>query len=346
MSGIEVEVVPGGKALKRLVDAVAAGAGALFLPWQMRRLAHANVDVAKIHAKGARQLRLLEAQWDREEVLDGEIVESTPLLLAVAGSQTLTAEEEDEPDPIPLMRRAARHSALRSAQRQANAEAVVAEAAAEVRSIPDEEVTDRPVDPTFASRLFDYAQDASEDRVRTMWAKLLVDEVRHGEGSLRALEVLKTLSADEARNFERLARCATIDGAVSVGANREVDGLTLGDLLSIAEAGLLSANLELVGKFELGGESLGARSAQVLQFPMHVIRVTSVGEYEGHLPVLRLTAAGQVIARSLALETDFDWLKKACDRIKRAHPALRVFILGRTGPQSALELVPLYEAQG
>lgn len=356
VTGIKIEVL--GKAPERLIEMVRAGAWSLFEPYQIRRLAKADVDAATIRATGERDIKRLQAKWDEEDrekptadVLEGEIVEADVDLPSSSGAPRLVAHEDDdgEAEPIPLVQRAARHRELQAAQRQANVEAVFADAAAEVRGIPDEEVTDRPVDPTFATRFFEYAQEASDDRVRSMWAKVLADEVRHGDGSLRALEVLKTLSADEARKFDVLARCAAVDGVVATGDRHEVEGLSFSDLLTLSEAGLLSENFTLSTTFRVGeGPSDGTeRFGIALVYPKHLVRVACVDEYHGNIQALRLTTAGRIIARALKLETNLDWVRKISDRIKARRSAVRVSIheiWNRTGERFVVNPMPLYEA--
>jgi hypothetical protein len=351
--GVKVEVL--GKALEKLIELIGAGSRALYAPEQVRRMAQAEVDAQIIRTKGARTVKLLEASFEKEDrqaaeaerdVIDGEIVENPPAL--TPGATTLLLEENEE-DPIPLVQRLTRAAQVQAVQSQANVEAVVAEAAQEIRDIPDEEISDKPVDPTFATRILDYAQDASDDRVRTLWAKLLVDEVRHGEGSLRALEVLRTLNADEARKFEVLARCAAIDGVVAVGDGPEVRGLTFADLLTLSEAGLLSENFNLATTFRVGGgPSDGTEKFGVaLVYPRHAVRVACTDEYDGRIPALRLTMAGRIIARALNLDTNMEWVRQTCDRIKGGSRALRVSvheIRERRGEQVIVSPVPLYEA--
>lgn len=68
-----------------------------------------------------------------------------------------------------------------------------------------EAVSDAKPDQDWTTAFFSHAQDISSDEMQTLWAKILADEVAQpGSYSRRTLEVLKNLSSQEAKTFEKL----------------------------------------------------------------------------------------------------------------------------------------------
>lgn len=350
--GVKVEVLGEvlGKAPEKLIENLRAGAWTLFEPYQMVRIARAKVAAAKIRAEGQREIRLLQAKRDDDRTGDSQHAGNAPALLAPSdNSPKALVAPDDEPEPIPLVQRAARHLELQAAQRQANVEAVVAEAAEQIRDIPDAEVTDKPADPVFATRLFGYAQDATDDDVRTMWAKLLADEIRHGDGAVRALDALRSLSKGEAKKFERLARCAGTSGFVPLVGRDSVDGLKFDDIIQISEAGLVvqDFNLMVSLKPDQSGPD-GERFCVPVVYRDLALRVVAPATFSDHVDGVKLTVAGRVVARSLRLEPDLEWIKTVCDALMLKARVERVSlhrVRTRDGRQLGLYSDAVYEAE-
>lgn len=97
----------------------------------------------------------------------------------------------------------------REAKRHRNLCAVVSEAK---ESMPNE-VSEQPVDSDWIARFFSYAEDVSNEEMQRLWGRLLSGEVsRPGSFSMRALELTKSLSSEEASIFHVLCNYS-LDGA-------------------------------------------------------------------------------------------------------------------------------------
>jgi uncharacterized repeat protein (TIGR03899 family) len=82
--------------------------------------------------------------------------------------------------------------------RQRNIDAIAAIAASQL----PEEVSDTPVEQDWATRFFREAQDISDEQMRQLWGKLLAGEVaKPGSFSMRTLSVVSNLSPTEATKF-------------------------------------------------------------------------------------------------------------------------------------------------
>ena len=86
-------------------------------------------------------------------------------------------------------------------RRQENIDQTVKEAS---EFLP-ESVSDTKPDSDWTTAFFNIVQDISSEDMRTLWAKILAGEVAEpGTYSRRTLEILKNLSPQEAKNFQRL----------------------------------------------------------------------------------------------------------------------------------------------
>lgn len=91
----------------------------------------------------------------------------------------------------------------REAKRHRNLCAVVSEAK---ETMPNE-VSEQSVDSDWIARFFSYAEDVSNEEMQRLWGRLLSGEVsRPGSFSMRALELTKSLSSEEASIFHLLCK--------------------------------------------------------------------------------------------------------------------------------------------
>lgn len=90
------------------------------------------------------------------------------------------------------------------AKRSHNIRALVSESR---DSLHGTEVPDLKPDPDWTARFFEYAQDVSDDDVRSIWARILAGQVRSpGCVSMRSLSVLRDLSTSDAEFVREVFR--------------------------------------------------------------------------------------------------------------------------------------------
>lgn len=169
------------KPLAKLVDGICRGTGVLYRPRAIREEAKAEAD-AKIYL----------AQVEGQGI---EIVESSKInvekMKELAKSGTATRAEA----------RVKRREFLR----QNNIEQTASRA---VKYLP-EEVSEEPVDQDWLTRFFNTSMDVSDEKMQEVWARLLAGELeKPGSYSLRAMEVLKNITARDAIIFEKACRFA------------------------------------------------------------------------------------------------------------------------------------------
>lgn len=126
--------------------------------------------------------------------------------------------------------------------RQKNIDDVVDIAANQLKG--ENEVPKDKVSVDWATRFFNTVQDISEDEMKLIWGKLLAGEVKFpGSYSLRAIELLKNLTSEEALLFTEaskfaLRRAHEIIIIQSDNINNDF-GLTFDKILTLTDAGLL-----------------------------------------------------------------------------------------------------------
>ena len=220
-------------ALEKLMDYTASGIGAvagpMLAPWKAGREAKAKL----IEAKG---------QADRLTLIADAQAEARQYLIEPDGAvrETLEINASGITQRIEFQER----------KRQANISAVVLEAAA---GLEDAEVLEHEPDPDWTARFFDCVQDVSSEDMQKLWAKVLSGEVRRPRAtSLRTLDVLKNMSAQEAAMFQEVCSYVIED---FVFKHKEVEknhsALSFGNLLLLENAGLMNLDATLLKSIDV-----------------------------------------------------------------------------------------------
>lgn len=120
-------------------------------------------------------------------------------------------------------------------------EAAMFTAAIELYNIPEEEVSDEPLNQTFFNRWRAEAELIDDEDLRQWWAHLLVEETKKPNSiSPRTLDVAKNLSQYEAKLFAKLSVGVKLDFLLTNDVGVPVLG-RFGDILTLQNAGLLNA---------------------------------------------------------------------------------------------------------
>jgi hypothetical protein len=287
--------------LEKLIDVCGQGVGALTRPWMIRRTRRAEalseVDRLKL-------LAAYQAEVDEEKKLLVEAggADEEAVLVDRAG-ELAVAEAESMANRIEERR------LHREARRQINLERIMLGAAAD--ALPDDEVSQDPVDDDWIARFFNAAQEVTNDDLQKVWSRLLAREVaKPGCVSLRTLEVLRNLSPQEARLFDewRVHFCETPPQMFLPGLN----GPLLRPLAGFQEAGLVSS----------APVSWGVTStSEVIGWKHRTLALHFRPKQEGFVPwsvsAFVLTAAGVQLSR-ISTSTDApSWLM--LEEIARTH---------------------------
>ena len=114
-------------------------------------------------------------------------------------------------------------------------------AASIIRDIPDEDISDESVNPTFLNHWREEAELIDDDDLRELWANLLVEETcKPNSISPRTLSVVKNLSRQDAQAFDKLCQMLLTSNSFLINERGIPLNGTYGDVLLLQDAGLIS----------------------------------------------------------------------------------------------------------
>jgi len=176
------------KPLKKLIEVVSQGIGALSKPYLIKKTADAKAYEIKVIAEAIKdnQQDLMKIGFDDEK-----------LSLMSIDEKTLQSE-------LSLEQRTQNRIEFKEQKRQKNIENITQKAAQNLES--EQKVSEEPVDDDWTTRFFDYAEDISDEEMQDLWARILAGEVKKPKSySLRTLELLRNLTKEEAQVFSKAA---------------------------------------------------------------------------------------------------------------------------------------------
>ena len=200
---ITVNVVPGEKLLIKMWETVADKiVGTILSSWQTRRESRARTD-----AERERTLRLTQLELDVERIKKGEVVvEESPFgFKLVPVSQRESAAPSNEETSQSLRQIATSNRLTEDAYKEVNIAFALLHAEAALENDPS-----APPEMDLAADWFyrwrSCAGEVSATQLQDLLGRILAGEIKApGTFSLRTLDFVRNLSADEARMIARLA---------------------------------------------------------------------------------------------------------------------------------------------
>ena len=201
------------------------------------------------------------------------------------------------PESFALRRRAGTRLLHMEEQRQQNIETVASQAA---QKLP-EKVSEEPVKPDWMARFIESVKDVSDETMQSLWSSALAGEVATpGQTSLRTLDVLKSLSQQEAQEFKRILQLSASGSWVYypvgfIADNEEVASRIMPYEIKqhMEECGFIRHENALVRKFvnvQYAYFSIGAFLFGMYPTPPH-------NAFNVHVPIFSISSVGQDIAR-------------------------------------------------
>lgn len=138
-------------------------------------------------------------------------------------------------------------------------------AAAQLNDVDDSEIDDNSLSNDFFNRWRREAELIEDSEMQIVWARLMAEEVKkQGTVSLRAMEMIKTMTGEEARSFSPILR-SCLNGMIiakptqgSVMREPVISGISHQMLLTLEEIGLIAnvADLGLHWSIALKGKRI------------------------------------------------------------------------------------------
>ena len=222
VSGLEISDLLGlSQPLTKLVETVSGGLDTLYKPWHLKRMAKARAEEIKLISEAITQNAMLPINYQHGNVG----IDSTDVQNLLARTQQRLLQDE--------------------VKKQQNMDAVVANAAEELRT--KEKVSETPVDEDWSTRFRNIAKDVSSEEMQFIWGKVLAGEVeKPGSFSMRTLETIRNLSKNEAATFQRMIPfIIQMNSDIFFSSDKEIMrkyGIAYAEIMVLNECGLVELN--------------------------------------------------------------------------------------------------------
>ncbi len=254
--------------LKKLIEVVARGIGILYEPTHIKKIAQARViEIEKISS--AIQDAKLPIQYE-----DGKI--------SIDGSTQNLFENTEK------------RLLFTEAKKQKNIDDIVSEAYYYLEN--EQEVSSEPLQDEWINRFFDIAGEISSEDLKTIWSKILAEEIKKpGTCSLRTLEILKNISRDEAKIFNKISNFVIKHhGKFFLPYDEsllQIMNINYSDIMKMDEASLMNSTIGISDEL-IFDES---NKQEVLMYNNKIIFCEAKGNNNVHLQLFPLTESGKDI---------------------------------------------------
>lgn len=193
----------------------------------------------------------------------------------------------------------------------------------------EKNVSPEPVNPDWATRFFDIVQDISDETMQDLWGRILAGEVKCPKSySLRTLDVLRNITCDEARLFEKVANYVMYDNSYfvyydpSFRKNDKME-LTYEEIAKLTEIGLIQAGGGLVHAHLHNKE--GKTIINAMAYGNYVLLIEQPSTYqEVSFPVYPLTKAGAELFQLIKVTPNDDYMKAYANMLKNDYKDIKV----------------------
>lgn len=218
-----------------------------------------------------------------------------------------------------LFDRAAERLDFVNAKKQLNLESVAAFAAEQISK--EETVSSDPLDEDWIRRFFSIAEDISNEEMQALWGRILAGEVKRPKSySLRTLEILKNITKDEAKIFEKFAQIALISNnlayiCISSGITlfEKEFAISHEDIMLASELGLISETTNASIVWELCSEE----TIEYIKYGKKGFLLKRAIDAPSHkLPCLILTTVGRELVDLVEPKPNKKYLEMVCEKLK------------------------------
>jgi len=296
--------------LKKLIEVVSQGVGALSKPYLIKKTADAKAYEIKVIAESIKENQESLKQIDYKE---------EKLSLASLNGESIKAE-------LSIDERAQKRIDFREHKKQNNIENITQKAAEQLEV--ENNVSDEPVDEDWTSRFFNYAEDISNEEMQEIWARILAGEIKSPKSySLRTLDVLRNLSKEEAEIFMKFASLAIHGNGTSFVLNFQNEellekeyGLNFSDRLLLEELGFLTANdlqYQISETKDQKGQSIFKIGNQL------IVHDKLENKPEQQINILVFTKMGQELLKMVKPTPKLEYLQLLASKINRVNGSIK-----------------------
>lgn len=299
-----------GEPLKKLIEVISTGVGALSKPYLIKKTADAKAyEIEKIS----------KAIKDNTSNLKSIGLKGEKLTLMSLDDESLKAG-------LSLENRTQQRIEFKECKKQRNIESITQKAAKSLET--ESAISDESVDEDWTSRFFNYAEDISNEEMQELWGRILAGEVKRPKSySVRTLDILRNLSTEEAEVFIKFGSLAIHSRDVVFLLDfqnekilKEEYQLNFNERLLLEELGLLAAN-DLIFKIEKT-----ENTSMVIVFKIGravVVHEKLNGKPEQKLKVLVFTKIGQELLQLVSNSPKKDYLQLLATNLNRENGTVK-----------------------
>ena len=182
-------------------------------------------------------------------------------------------------------------------------------------------ISEEKVDEDWINRFFNSVQDISNEKMQTLWSKILAGEIKAPSSfSLRFLDAMTKVSQDEAQLFEKYSlHMIHIDSRIAIIRNDEFDKnhcISYDDILMLQECNLIDANPLLSINFYANDQD---KALGVIHYHGQCITIETTKEKTISLPVYQLTRLGKELFQIANVKYDTNYLHDIAQYIAKSN---------------------------
>ncbi|MFL1895116.1 DUF2806 domain-containing protein [Aquimarina sp. 2-A2] len=317
------------KPLTKLIEVIAQGTGAISQPYLIKKNADAKAYEIDVIAKAItkNQDTLQKIDYSEEKV------------------SLRSLDKESIKEIISLTDRAENRIQYQEQKRQQNIENVTQIAIEQLEN--EKEVSDEKVNEDWSTRFFNYAQDVSDEEMQGLWGRILAGEVKNPKSySLRALDLIRNLSKNEAEVFTKIANYAITtnnDYFLYKGEKFEMltdFNITFNDIALMEELGLMHPGGFTTYNYQ---QTKDVNSAHLIFGDTVVIMERKANSPQFEISIQLFTTIGKELLKLVDIKPDFDYIKNFAQDIKSDNTSLKYAKIIEFNKDNIRHSVPLNE---
>ena len=264
-------------------------------------------------------LAIAQAEKDAEDIRQGRAhMDSSRRLVRKPPPQgtmfyrSLPNSPPGAPSTIDVVRMTAD---IRDLQQYINFAQAISLALDEAEKIPDECVTDDPVDPDWFAAWREGAERVSNEEMRIFWARILAEETKQPNSySLHTVEALRRLSRSDAKLIEQVAPLV-VDNEIP-RLEETFDLVNTTNLLEISEMGILTGVETTLLSATRSSFSQERFEYHLLCNDKAIMAVAKDSKKKLSFPCIKVTRVGQEIISLGQFQANVTFIEKFASTLK------------------------------
>ncbi len=280
----------------KLIDALKNGAGILYEPTHLKRMA--------------------DAEAYRIEKIGNAVRKNSDLPIVYQGKANEL--EIDISDAQAFVKRTGNRMIFQELRKQQNLDSIASKAYVllENQSVCSVE----PINNDFMVRFVEASQNISDVELQSLWAKILAGEIiKPNSCSLRAIDVLKNLSKNEFDMFLKICCLRTEGFLINEQSILDQFGISYKMLLILDECNLINSTGAFVIISEIG---LTDEKTKIFFSRNYILFGKGKGtdKFVINLPVYKLTESGNILSKFAECEDEFDYVLSSSKFLEKHYP--------------------------